>query len=92
MSTEMIRTHIVISRDIVDEVDRLVGTRHRSAFVSEAVAEKLARERLRRAARKLGGSLADKDIPGWESTESAAKWVRSLRRESDDRRHQSDQS
>lgn len=40
---------------------------------------------LLRAARKLGGSLAERDIPGWESTETAAEWVRSLRRESDQR-------
>jgi acetylglutamate kinase len=48
--------------------------------VAGSTAEKLKRERLRRAAHKLGGSLADKDIPGWESTESTIEWVRALRR------------
>ncbi len=85
MSNEMMRAHIVIPKDLVADVDHLVGARHRSEFITEAVAEKLARERLRRAAHKLGGSLADKHIPGWESTESAADWVRFLRRESDER-------
>lgn len=84
MPKEMMRAHIVIPKDLVADVDRMVGSRHRSEFVADAVAEKLARERLRRAARRLGGSLADKDIPGWESTEAAADWVRSLRRESDE--------
>jgi len=88
MPKEMMRTHIIIPKDLVADVDRLVGARHRSAFVAEAVAEKVARERLREAAHRLGGSLADKDIPGWESTESAAEWVRALRRESEERRRQ----
>jgi hypothetical protein len=43
----------------------------------------LRRDRLRRAAARLGGSLASIDIPGWESTESTVEWVRSLRHESD---------
>ena len=84
MSTEMVRTHVVIPKEIVDEVDRMVGNRHRSEFVAEAVAEKLSRERLHRAADRLGGSLADKDIPGWKSTESAAEWVHALRREGEE--------
>jgi len=84
MSTKMVRTHIIMPEDLVADVDRLVGPRHRSEFVANAVEEKLSRERLRRAAMKLGGSLADKNIPGWESTESAAEWVRSLRRESNE--------
>ncbi len=79
MSNEMIRIRVVMPKSVVDEVNRLIEPRHRSAFVTAAVAEKLSRERLRRAALRLGGSLTDKDIPGWESTESAAQWVRSLR-------------
>ncbi len=83
MSNEMIRIRVVMPKDIINEVDRLVGPRHRRELVTDAVEEKLSRERLRRAAFRLGGSLADKNIPGWESTESAAQWVRSLRRGSD---------
>ena len=92
MANEMVRTHIIIPKDLVSDVDRLVGARHRSEFITDAVAEKLARARLRQAAHKLGGSLVDKDIPGWESTESAADWVRSLRRESETQRHQPNMS
>ena len=38
----------------------------------------LWRERANRA-RKVAGSLADVDIPGWETSESAAEWVRASR-------------
>lgn len=91
MSHEMTRTHVVIPRDLLEEVDKLVGPRHRSEFLTEAVAEKVARLKLRRAARKLGGSLEHTDIPGWETSESAAEWVRSLRREGEERRLQDEQ-
>ncbi|MGA7672605.1 MAG: ribbon-helix-helix domain-containing protein [Nitrolancea sp.] len=83
MTNERVRIRITMSKALIADVDRLVGLRHRSEFVTDAVRQKLSRERLRRAALELGGSLADKHIPGWESTESAAEWVRSLRQEFD---------
>ena len=33
----------------------------------------------RRLAHQLAGSLADVDIPGWESSEAAERWVETLR-------------
>ena len=85
MSSETVRAHIVLSKELVSEVDRLVGPRKRSEFIAEAVAEKLAHERLLQAAHKVAGSLANVDIPGWETQESAVEWVRALRRESDEK-------
>jgi hypothetical protein len=85
VSKDRSRAHVVLPTEVLQEVDALVGPRHRSEFFVEAVREKAARERLRRAAYKLGGSLADSDIPGWETSETAREWVRSLRRESDER-------
>ena len=85
MTSKTMRTHIVIDRDLIEEVDRLVGPRHRSEFIAEAIEKKLEQERLRKAAHKAAGALADVDIPGWETHESAVEWVRSLRRENDER-------
>ncbi|HVC33251.1 MAG TPA: hypothetical protein VNL16_07055 [Chloroflexota bacterium] len=73
------RAHLVIPQELVDEVDEIVGPRCRSKFVTEAVREKLAHIRRVRAAREVAGSLAGVDIPGWESSDSAVRWVRSLR-------------
>jgi len=74
------RTHVVIPKDLVATIDRLVGRRARSKFLTEAAEEKLRRERLGRAIGKVAGSLKDVDIPGWETSESAADWVRASRR------------
>jgi hypothetical protein len=68
----------------VKSVDELVGRRRRSRFFTEAVQEKVDRLRLARLAEKMAGSLADVDIPGWETKESAAEWVRASRRLDDE--------
>jgi metal-responsive CopG/Arc/MetJ family transcriptional regulator len=80
------RAHVLIPDDLLQDVDALVGPRRRSEFLVEAAREKLARETLRREAHKLGGSLADVETPGWETSEASREWVRALRRESDERR------
>ena len=41
---------------------------------------KTCRRKLVQAAEKAGGSLEYVDIPGWESSESAAQWVHDSRR------------
>jgi metal-responsive CopG/Arc/MetJ family transcriptional regulator len=71
--------------DLLAEVDDLVGPRKRSEFFVEAVREKLRRARLQAAAEAAAGSLVGVDIPGWETSESAAEWVHNLRRQSDRR-------
>jgi hypothetical protein len=82
---EVRRAHVVVPQDLLKEVDALVGPRGRSEFFVGAAREKLARERLRKVAHEMVGSLKDRDIPGWETPESAAAWVQSLRTESDER-------
>ena len=83
---EVVRTHVVLPPDLVDEVDRRVGPRRRSQFFADAAVEKLARLRLAEAAEQAAGSLADLPTPGWETPESAASWVHSSRRHDDERR------
>ena len=85
MPNETVRTHVVLRKDVVDSIDRLVGPRSRSKFIEEAAVEKLARARLIDAAAKAAGSLKDVDIPGWETSEAAADWVRASRRADSDR-------
>jgi hypothetical protein len=86
VSRETLRTHVVVPRELVSSIDRLVGRRRRSAFFAEAAGEKLARLRLIEAAAQAAGSLADVDIPGWESSEAAAAWVHASRQADDARR------
>jgi hypothetical protein len=80
VSEETIRTHVILPKELVASVDRLVGKRERSKFVAEAVQRELKRRRLASAVDKLGGSLAGRGLPEWETSESAREWVRASRR------------
>ena len=83
MVKETMRTHVVIPRRLVEEVDRLVGQRKRSDFVAAALEEKLMRERQAVALREAAGSLSLDDHPEWSTPENVSDWVRGLREEAD---------
>jgi metal-responsive CopG/Arc/MetJ family transcriptional regulator len=84
MMHETVRTQIVFPRDVVEAVDRVAGKRGRSEFVISAVREKLTRQSQLEALDKSVGILADSDHPEWETPEKVSRWVRSLRKESDE--------
>jgi hypothetical protein len=65
--------------DLLQEIDSRVGQRERSEFIQEAVEEKLGRLRRVEAFERVVGSVADGDIPEWETRESTAEWLRGLR-------------
>jgi hypothetical protein len=73
------RVHVMVPTELLNTLDATVGQRRRSRFIVEAIATELWRRRLRAALKEMEGSLADVDIPGWETRESAAAWVRALR-------------
>jgi hypothetical protein len=78
-----IRTTVVLSRDLVEAVDRLVGARRRSRYVEEAVAERLRRDHQMQALEDAAGVLDPADYPHWATPEQTSAWVRALRREGD---------
>ena len=73
------RAHVLLPDDLVTEIDRLVGFRGRSAFLTE-----LARREVQRL-RFL--ELLDRPGPGWnlaehpELKDGAAAWVRRIRQD-----------
>ncbi len=77
------RTHIVIPRQLVMEIDTLVGKRSRSAFLTQAAERELMRLRQIKALEGAAGAWKDQDHP--ELKQGAAKWVKKLRREYDRR-------
>lgn len=77
------RTHIVISQQLVAEIDTIVGKRGRSAFLTQAAEKELMRLRQIKALESTAGSWKDEDHP--ELKEGAAKWVKKLRQEYDER-------
>ncbi len=77
------RAHVVLPDDLVDEIDRLVGKRRRSAFIAEAARDRVRREGLLRALKETAGILKAEDYPEWATPAKVARWVRKIRRESE---------
>jgi metal-responsive CopG/Arc/MetJ family transcriptional regulator len=77
------RTHVVLSDQLVKEIDTLVGTRQRSTFLTQAAEHELMRLRQLRALDTVAGAWKDKDHP--ELKQDAAKWVRKTRQETERR-------
>jgi hypothetical protein len=75
------RTHVVLPDDLVSELDDLVGPRGRSQYITEAIREKLLRERQRRVLSEYAGVLADEDIPHWATPELTTEWINEGRRD-----------
>jgi hypothetical protein len=84
VSSERRRAHVVLPGALLREIDALVGRRGRSRFIEEAVSDKL--QLLHRvAAFERAIAKPTVGVPEWETRESAAEWVRELRREWDER-------
>jgi len=77
------RAHVVLEERLLKDIERLVGARQRSNFLTEAAQEKLMRVRQIEALKQLV-LWRDRDHP--ELKRGAAKWVSKLRRE-DERRY-----
>jgi hypothetical protein len=77
------RTHVVLSVELVKDIDALVGARQRSSFISQAAEKELMRLRQVKALEAAAGSWKDKDHP--ELRQGAAKWVDKLRRQDEKR-------
>lgn len=80
-----VRTHVVLPAELVRQIDELVGKRKRSAFIEDAVGERMKRERLRKALKATAGALKGKLPPEWEKPGGAAEWVHRSRQQ--DRRN-----
>ncbi len=72
------RVHISLDEDLVRELDELAGERGRSAYIEQAVRERLDRERRWRAIWSAVGTISDEGHP-WDP--DAATWVHDSRRE-----------
>ena len=72
------RIHIVIPENLAREIDRMVGKRGRSKFLTQAAEQELKRLRMLQALQRAAGSWKDKDHP--ELRLGAARWVAKLRK------------
>jgi Arc/MetJ-type ribon-helix-helix transcriptional regulator len=84
--SETVRTHVILPKDLVAAIDRLVGQRRRSQYVEQAVAEKLRRDRQGQTLADVlaHGPLIDPAAhPEWATPEQTAAWISDLRAEAD---------
>jgi len=77
------RTHVVLSDQLVKDIDTLVGARQRSSFITQATEKELMRLRQIEALKGARGAWKDEDHP--ELKQGSVKWVRKLRLESERR-------
>ena len=77
------RTHVVLAQELVEDIDRLVGARRRSSFLTEAAEKELMRRRQIAALRAAAGAWKDKDHP--ELRQGSARWVHKTRQDAERR-------
>lgn len=85
MSVTEVRTHVIMPVELVEKIDKRVGHRRRSQFLTELAAREIARLELIEAAEAAVGALAKGTVPEWDSSESAARWVHEVRQADDER-------
>jgi metal-responsive CopG/Arc/MetJ family transcriptional regulator len=76
------RTHVVLSDQLVKDIDTVVGSRQRSSFITQAAERELMRRRQLKALDELV-AWSEKDHP--ELKQGAAKYVKKLRQEYEQR-------
>lgn len=81
---EMVRTHVLLPRDLVKQIDERVGPRRRSEFVATTLRKELDRHNLLKLAeaaaeeaKRLGNGGGP---PEWATPEGTLAWVRAQRR------------
>lgn len=77
------RTHVVVSEELVEEIDRLSGKRKRSWFITQAVRKEIQRLNFLNAVKETAGAWNDSDHPEFKN--GVENWVRSLREEDENR-------
>jgi hypothetical protein len=71
------RTHVILPVDLVADIDKLVGKRGRSAFITELAQREIKLRRQREALSETAGAWKAADHP--ELAQGAAAWVRQIR-------------
>jgi metal-responsive CopG/Arc/MetJ family transcriptional regulator len=78
----MARTNLTLPKELIREVDEIAGPRGRSRYVAEAVAQRVKRDRLRRAIDETAGIFVG--TPYEMTPEQVSAWIEELRSEETD--------
>jgi len=79
MSDEKVKTHLILPRALLLEMDKVVSPRKRSEFVSVAAWEKLERLRLDRALEKAAGAWTSENHPELTTPLAVKRYLRQFR-------------
>jgi hypothetical protein len=71
------RAHVTLPVDVVAGIDKLVGKRGRSAFITELAQREIKIRHQREVLRETAGAWKSEDHP--ELAQGAAAWVRRIR-------------
>jgi hypothetical protein len=77
------RAHVVLPKDLVSEIDKVAGSRGRSAFLADLARREIKRRRLLEIFQREEPIWKDPDHPELEA--GAAAWVRQMRAQAEDR-------
>lgn len=73
----LVRTNVTLPQELLHQIDDLAGPRGRSAFIADALAQRVKRERLGNAIRDTAGATVG--TPDWRSPDEISEWARDLR-------------
>jgi hypothetical protein len=71
------RAHVILPVDVVADIDKLVGKRGRSAFLTELAQREIKLRHQREVLHEIAGAWKHEDHP--ELAQGAAAWVRQMR-------------
>ena len=71
------RAHVILPIDLVADIDKLVGKRGRSAFLTELAQREIKLRHQRQALREAAGAWKSEDHP--ELAEGSDAWIREIR-------------
>lgn len=80
-----VRTNITFPKDLLLEVDRLVGEGRRSAFLAESVREHLSKIKFAEVVKDSAGIFDPKDYPHFSTPKKVRSYIRSYRNKNSNR-------
>ena len=75
-----VKAHLVIPKEILEEVDHIAGKRGRSLYIAEAAQEKLERERFLKLLEETKGAWGDSRHPDLKTPQDMERYLGGKRR------------
>lgn len=73
------KAHLVLPREILEEVDQIAGKRKRSLFIAEATREKLERERFLKTLEETKGAWSNRSHSELKTGKDVEQYVKEKR-------------